>query len=69
MTQKLSHKTQGVIALSDQTDLDMGGFQCIPWLFQNYDTWKLTQAQDRNHFQPDITGLEDKIEKGCHGSW
>ncbi len=54
---------QGVIALSDQTDLDMGGFQCIPWLFQNYDTWKLTQAQDRNHFQPDITGLEDKIEK------
>lgn len=54
---------QGVIALSDQTDLDMGGFQCIPWLFQNYDTWKLTQAQDRNHFQPDIIGLEDKIEK------
>ena len=54
---------QGVIALSNQTDLDMGGFQCIPWLFQNYDTWKLTQAEDRNHFQPDITGLEDKIEK------
>lgn len=54
---------QGVIALSDQTDLDMGGFQCIPWLFQNYDTWKLTQAQNRNRFQPDITGLEDKIEK------
>lgn len=54
---------QGVIALSDQTDLDMGGFQCIPWLFQNYDTWKLTQAQGRNRFQPDITGLEDKIEK------
>lgn len=54
---------QGVIALSDQTDLDMGGFQCIPWLFQNYDTWKLTQAKDRNRFQPDITSLEDKIEK------
>lgn len=54
---------QGVIALSDQTDLDMGGFQCIPWLFQNYDTWKLTQAQNRNRFQPDISGLEDKIEK------
>ena len=54
---------QGVIALSDQTDLDMGGFQCIPWLFQNYNTWKLTQAKDRNRFQPDITGLEDKIEK------
>ena len=54
---------QGVIALSDQTDENMGGFQCIPWLYQNYERWKLTQPQDRNRFQPDITGLEDKIEK------
>ena len=54
---------QGVIALSDQTDVYMGGFQCIPWLYQNYERWKLTQPQDRNRFQPDITGLEDKIEK------
>ena len=54
---------QGVIALSDQTDIKMGGFQCIPWLYQNYDSWKLTQPEDRNRFQPDINGLEDKIEK------
>ena len=54
---------QGVIALSDQTDENMGGFQCIPWLYENYERWKLTQPQDRNRFQPDITGLEDKIEK------
>jgi len=54
---------QGIIALSDQTDVNMGGFQCIPWLYQNYERWKLTQPQDRNRFQPDITGLEDKIEK------
>ena len=54
---------QGVIALSDQTDINMGGFQCIPWLYQNYDSWKLTQPEDRNRFQPDINGLEDKIEK------
>ena len=54
---------QGVITLSDQTDVNMGGFQCIPWLYQNYERWKLTQPQDRNRFQPDITGLEDKIEK------
>jgi ectoine hydroxylase-related dioxygenase (phytanoyl-CoA dioxygenase family) len=54
---------QGVIALSDQTDINMGGFQCVPWLYQNYDTWKLTQPVDRNRFQPDISGLEDKIEK------
>lgn len=54
---------QGVLALADQTDENMGGFQCIPWLFQNYDSWKLCQPKDRNRFQPDITGLEDKLVK------
>lgn len=54
---------QGVLALADQNDENMGGFQCIPWLFRNYDTWKLTQPDDRNRFQPDISGLADKIVK------
>ena len=54
---------QGVIALSDQIDPNMGGFQCIPWLYQNYDSWKTTQPENRNRFQPDIKSLEDKIEK------
>jgi len=54
---------QGVLALADQTDENMGGFQCIPWLFRNYDTWKLTQPEDRDHFKPDITGLEEKLVK------
>lgn len=54
---------QGVLALADQTDENIGGFQCIPWLFRNYDTWKLTQPEDRNRFQPDMTGLEDKLVK------
>ncbi len=54
---------QGVLALADQTDENMGGFQCIPWLFRNYDTWKLTQPEDRDHFKPDVSGLEDKIVK------
>ena len=54
---------QGVVALGDQLDENMGGFQCIPWLFQNYDTWKLTQPKDRDHFKPDISALEDKIVK------
>ena len=54
---------QGVIALSDQKDKNMGGFQCIPWLFKNYDKWKLTQPRDRNRFQPNVKGLEDKIVK------
>ncbi|MCK5281320.1 MAG: phytanoyl-CoA dioxygenase family protein [Cyclobacteriaceae bacterium] len=58
-----SQNVQGVLALADQTDVDMGGFQCIPELFRAYDTWKLTQPKDRDRFQPDITGLEDKIVK------
>ena len=54
---------QGVLALADQLDENMGGFQCIPWLYRNYDTWKLGQPEDRDPFQPDISGLEDKIVK------
>ena len=54
---------QGVLALADQTDENMGGFQCIPELFRTYDTWKLTQPEDRNHFRPDTTGFEtDKVK-------
>lgn len=54
---------QGVLALADQTDQDMGGFQCIPWLYKNYETWKKTQPEDRDKFKPDVSGLEDKIVK------
>lgn len=54
---------QGVLALADQTDPDMGGFQCIPELYRNYHSWKLTQPKDRNRFQPDISQFKDKIEK------
>ena len=54
---------QGVLALADQTDPNMGGFQCIPELFRTYDTWKLTQPADRDRFKPDISQFEDKIEK------
>lgn len=54
---------QGVLALADQTDENMGGFQCIPWLYRNYDTWKLTQPEDRDRFQPNTEGIEDKIVK------
>src|SRR6478735_783592 len=48
---------QGVLALADQTDENMGGFQCLPELFRSYDTWKLTQPDDRDHFKPDTTGF------------
>src|ERR1700760_4241163 len=49
---------QGVLALADQTDENMGGFQCIPEHFRTYDTWKLTQPEDRDHYKPDTTGFE-----------
>lgn len=58
---------QGVLALADQTDEEMGGFQCIPELYRTYDTWKLTQPEDRNRFLPDTTGFETvkvKLEAG-----
>jgi ectoine hydroxylase-related dioxygenase (phytanoyl-CoA dioxygenase family) len=54
---------QGVLALNDQTDENMGGFQCIPELYRTYDTWKLTQPEDRDRFQPDTRGLEEHIVK------
>ena len=54
---------QGLIALADQMDESMGGFQCIPWLYRNYDTWKLTQPEDRNRFQPNLDSLLDKLVK------
>lgn len=58
---------QGVLALADQLDENMGGFQCIPELFRSYDTWKLTQPEDRNRFKPDTTGFTPtkvKLEAG-----
>nr|WP_294944988.1 phytanoyl-CoA dioxygenase family protein [uncultured Mucilaginibacter sp.] len=58
---------QGVLALADQTDENMGGFQCIPELYRTYDTWKLTQPEDRDHYKPDTTGFElvkVKLEAG-----
>ena len=54
---------QGVLALADQNDLDMGGFQCIPWLYRNYDSWKLGQPDDRDHFKPNVDDLEEHIVK------
>jgi len=54
---------QGVLALADQTDENMGGFQCIPELYRTYDTWKLTQPEDRNRFQPDTSAFEGQFHK------
>ncbi|HEY4335919.1 MAG TPA: phytanoyl-CoA dioxygenase family protein [Puia sp.] len=58
---------QGVLALADQMDENMGGFQCIPELFRTYDSWKLGQPDSRDHFKPDTAGFElvkVKLEAG-----
>ncbi len=54
---------QGVLALADQNDEEMGGFQCIPWLYRNYDSWKLGQSEDRDHFKPDVSDLTEHLVK------
>ncbi|WP_413300821.1 phytanoyl-CoA dioxygenase family protein [Bacillus sp. 1P10SD] len=47
---------QGVLSLVD-TDVDMGGFQCIPELYSTFDDWVKTQPADRDPFKPDTTGF------------
>ncbi len=58
---------QGVLALADQMDENMGGFQCLPELYRTFDEWVKTQPEDRDHFKPDIAGFElvkVKLEAG-----
>ncbi len=58
---------QGVLALADQTDENMGGFQCVPELYRTFHEWKLTQPKDRDRFKPDVSGFDIvkvKLEAG-----
>ena len=47
---------QGVLSLKKQ-DGDVGGFQCVPELFERFDEWEKTQPADRDPMHPDMTGL------------
>lgn len=47
---------QGVLSLVKQ-DGDIGGFQCIPELFSNFEEWVKTQPADRDPHHPDLAGL------------
>ncbi|WP_339926074.1 phytanoyl-CoA dioxygenase family protein [uncultured Cyclobacterium sp.] len=49
---------QGLVALNDQDDTTVGGFQCIPELYRTYESWKKDQPKDRDHFKPDTSGFE-----------
>lgn len=46
---------QGVLSLKKQ-DGDVGGFQCVPWLFQHFEEWVKTQPEDRDPMHPDMAG-------------
>lgn len=47
---------QAVLSLKKQ-DGDVGGFQCVPYLFEHYEEWVKTQPADRDPMHPDMTGL------------
>jgi hypothetical protein len=47
---------QGVLSLMKQ-DSEVGGFQCVPELFSNFDAWVKMQPADRDPMHPDTTGL------------
>jgi hypothetical protein len=47
---------QGVLSLKKQ-DGDVGGFQCVPYLFEHFEDWVKTQPEDRDPMHPDMTGL------------
>lgn len=48
---------QGVLSLLPQ-DGDVGGFQCVPYLFEHLGEWVAGQPADRDPMHPDVTGLE-----------
>jgi hypothetical protein len=54
---------QGVLSLVHQDGGDIGGFQCVPYLFEHFDEWVKTQPADRDPYHPDMNGLEGKITK------
>ena len=47
---------QAVLSLKKQ-DGDVGGFQCVPYLFEYFEEWVKTQPADRDPMHPDMTGL------------
>lgn len=48
---------QGVLALTKQNS-ETGGFQCVPKLFQELESWSDRQPKEANPFQPDISGYD-----------
>ncbi|MGA4838231.1 phytanoyl-CoA dioxygenase family protein [Streptomyces sp. G45] len=53
----LPQRVQGIIALHD-TEAELGGFQCCPELFRQFDRWKLDQPADRDPVRPAVDRSE-----------
>jgi ectoine hydroxylase-related dioxygenase (phytanoyl-CoA dioxygenase family) len=47
---------QGVLALSDTRE-ETGGFQCVPDLFEHFESWRSGAPADRHPWQPDMATL------------
>lgn len=70
---------QGVLAVNDQLDEDVGGFVCVPELFRNYAEWRREQPDNWDWYRPDVSQFQFVnvyLEKGdllifnsklCHG--
>src|SRR5690606_39571157 len=50
---------QAVLSLQKQ-DGDVGGFQCVPYLFEHFDEWVQTQPADRDPMRSE----ERRVGKG-----
>tara|TARA_B100001142_G_scaffold158432_2_gene158868 strand:- start:14105 stop:15058 length:954 start_codon:yes stop_codon:yes gene_type:complete len=50
---------QGILSVKEQ-DIETGGFQAVPYLFEFFEDWVKTQPSDRNPLLPDMTGLSRK---------
>lgn len=48
---------QGVLAVSDQRDPEVGGFVCIPALFRDYDAWRARQGAAWDWYRPAVSDL------------
>ncbi|MFF3465321.1 phytanoyl-CoA dioxygenase family protein [Streptomyces sp. NPDC002619] len=53
----LPQRVQGIIALND-TQPELGGFQCAPELFRQFEEWRITQPADRDPIRPAIDRSE-----------
>ncbi|MER5914363.1 phytanoyl-CoA dioxygenase family protein [Streptomyces sp. NPDC001982] len=53
----LPQRVQGIIALND-TQPELGGFQCAPALFRQFEEWRITQPADRDPIRPAIDRSE-----------